>query len=658
MPKPASNASDSAAPDLARGFAIIGDTAAKLDNSPGVYRMLAADGTVLYVGKARELKKRVASYARMTGLSQRLVRMVAETREMEIITTRTEVAALLLESNLIKTLKPRYNILLRDDKSYPYIVISGDHPWPRLAKQRGRRPKTRKGQTATHWFGPFASASAVNRTITELTRAFMLRNCSDSVFAGRSRPCLQYQIKRCTAPCVGKVSAADYAEQVDQAVRFLSGASQTIQDEFARRMETAAAGLEYEEAGLWRNRIRALAQIQAHQDINLPGELNADIIGLKQEMGVSCVQVFFMRNGSNYGNRSYFPRHDADATPDAIMAAFIGQFYDDKPPPPELLVSILPAQAPLIAAALSDRVGHQVRITTPQRGQRQALLQMAQQNASESLARHIAASQGQRKMLGEVQTLFGLATPPKRIEVYDNSHIQGKHAVGAMIVAGETGFMRSFYRTYTIGKDKLAATHHRALGTAKIEAAGPGLNKLAGGDDLAMLREVLTRRFSRAIRDDPDRQTGLWPDLVLIDGGKGQLSVAEETLAGLGITDIPLVAMAKGEKRNAGREVLHQPDKPPLLLPANAPVLHFLQRLRDEAHRFAIGAHRAKRKRSAAENPLDAIPGIGARRKRMLLIRFGSARGVANADVPDLVKVEGISKQTAQRIYDWFRGSQ
>ena len=652
MPNPPPDSPDATippTPDLATGLQVIRTTASKLDSRPGVYRMLAADGSVLYVGKARELKKRVASYVRVPSLSQRLLRMVAETRDMEIITTRTEVAALLLESNLIKTLKPRYNILLRDDKSYPYIVISHDHPWPRLAKQRGKR------QPNSYWFGPFASVSAVNRTITELTRAFMLRNCTDSMFASRSRPCLQYQIKRCTAPCVGKVSEAAYAEQTRHAVRFLSGSSQAIQKEFANRMEEAAKRLEYEEAGLWRNRIKALAQIQAHQDINLPGELNADIIALSHAPSHtpnhaktdshSCIQVFFMRNGSNYGNRSYFPRHHAEAKPAAIMAAFIGQFYDDKPPPPELLVSVMPESASLIARALSDKAERQVRITTPQRGQRQALLDMANRNASESLSRHVATNKAHRSMLGEVQALFGLTTPITRIEVYDNSHIQGRHAVGAMIVAGETGFMRSFYRTYTIGKDKLAETH-------KGKSSPP--IKSLGGDDYAMLREVLTRRFSRAIRDDPMRHTGLWPDLVIIDGGKGQLSVASETLAALGINDLALVAMAKGVNRNAGREVFHQPNKPPLVLSANTPVLHFLQRLRDEAHRFAIGAHRAKRKRATSQNPLDAIAGIGAKRKRLLLMQFGSARGVANADVPDLLKVEGISKQTAKRIYDWF----
>lgn len=644
MPNPPPDSPDAAVPhpDLATGLQVIRTTATKLDSRPGVYRMLAEDGSVLYVGKARELKKRVASYVRVPSLSQRLLRMVAETRDMEIITTRTEVAALLLESNLIKTLKPRYNILLRDDKSYPYIVISHNHPWPRLAKQRGKR------QPNSYWFGPFASVSAVNRTITELTRAFMLRNCTDSMFASRSRPCLQYQIKRCTAPCVGKVSEADYAEQTRQAIQFLSGSSQAIQKEFANRMETASQRLEYEEAGLWRNRIKALAQIQAHQDINLPGELNADIIALSHTPSHSCIQVFFMRNGSNYGNRSYFPRHHAEAKPAAIMAAFIGQFYDDKPPPPELLVSVMPESASLIAHALSDKAGRQVRITTPQRGQRQALLDMANRNAQESLSRHVATNKAQRSLLGEVQALFGLPTPITRIEVYDNSHIQGRHAVGAMIVAGESGFMRSFYRTYTIGKDKLAETHQRHKSTPSPP------NTTLGGDDYAMLREVFTRRFSRAIRDDPMRQTGLWPDLVIIDGGKGQLSVATQTLTALGINDLALVAMAKGEKRNAGREIFHQPDKPPLVLSANTPVLHFLQRLRDEAHRFAIGAHRAKRKRAASQNPLDAIAGIGAKRKRLLLMQFGSARGVANADVPDLLKVEGISKQTAQRIYDWF----
>ena len=613
-------------PDFQRGLDTIRNMATRLDASPGVYRMLGHDGQVLYVGKAKGLKHRVLSYTRPQALNQRLMRMVAETHSLEIITTRTEVAALLLESNLIKTLKPRYNILLRDDKSFPYIMVSGDHDYPQLAKHRG----SRKRQAA--WFGPFASARAVNRTITELTRAFLLRNCSDSMFAARSRPCLQYQIKRCTAPCVGKVSHADYQQQVNQAVRFLSGESRAVQEEFAANMQEAAAALDYETAALWRNRIRALNQIQAHQDIHLPSALNADIIAIALEGGRSCVQVFFMRNGSNFGTRTYFPRHDNEAEASAILTAFIGQFYHDKPAPPELLVSHTLADAPLLAEALSDKSERKTRISCPERGSRRKLMAMAQQNANEALAREIATSTATSKMLQEVQGLFGLAAPPQRIEVYDNSHIQGSHAVGAMIVATPEGFSKPHYRKFNIEKTKLSI----------------------GGDDYAMMREVLRRRFARAIRDDPDRQIGLWPDLVLLDGGKGQLSTAESVLDDLGIANIPLVAIAKGTDRHAGRETFHQPNKAPFSLPPNTPVLHYLQRLRDEAHRFAIGAHRTRRQNANKSSPLDAIPGIGATRKRALLAHFGSAKAVAEADIPDLMKVNGISKQVADIIYQWF----
>ena len=619
------------APDLNHGLKIIRDMAKRLDASPGVYRMLGHDGQVLYVGKAKGLKNRVLSYTRANALSHRLTRMVAETRSMEIITTRTEVEALLLESNLIKTLKPRFNILLRDDKSFPYIMITRNHEWAQIAKHRGARKRK------AWWFGPFASASAVNRTVTELTRAFLLRNCSDSVFSARTRPCLQYQIKRCTAPCVGKISHQDYQKQVDQAVRFLNGESRSVQDEFATYMHEAAEALKFEDAALWRNRIRALTMIQAHQDINLPGELNADIIAFTSDSGRSCVQVFFMRNGSNFGNRAYFPRHDKDDDPAAILAAFIGQFYDDKPPPPEILVNQTMLEAKLIAEALSNKATRKVNISVPARGQRRKLMAMAERNSREALARELTASSTQKKMLDAVQELFELDERPGRIEVYDNSHIQGSHAVGAMIVAGEEGFMKSFYRKFNIDTDK-----------ASSEKAG------IGGDDFAMMREVLTRRFARAIRDDPDRETGIWPDLVLLDGGKGQLSAALEVMEKLGITDMPLVAISKGVDRNAGREEFHQPDKDSFQLPKNTPVLHFLQRLRDEAHRFAIGAHRSRRSAAQKSNPLDDIPGIGATRKKALLTYFGSARAVANADIPDLMKVNGISQHVADIIYHWF----
>ncbi|MCE2517295.1 MAG: excinuclease ABC subunit UvrC [Alphaproteobacteria bacterium] len=618
-------------PDLKRGIEVIKSTAKKLTTQPGVYRMLDYSGNALYVGKAKALSKRVISYTRTNALSNRLMRMVSETVSMEIITTRTEVEALLLESNLIKTLKPRFNILLRDDKSFPYIMLTKDHDWPQLTKHRG--PRKRKGE----YFGPFASASAVNRTVTELTRAFMLRTCSDSIFSARSRPCLQHQIKRCSAPCVGKVTGRQYDEQVQMAARFLSGDSKKVQEEFARHMHEAAEQLEFEDAAVWRNRIRALTSIQAHQDINLPSELNADVIALKQDSGKTCVQVFFMRNGSNYGNKSYFPRHEIDDTPGHIMAAFIGQFYDDKPCPPEILVSTLPEQAELIAQALSSKADRKTQISIPSRGHRRKLMQMAERNAGEALSRELAQSSSQKKMLALVQELFDLDDLPKRIEVYDNSHIQGSHAVGGMIVAGEDGFTKAAYRKFNIIRDEHMPDF--------------------GGDDFAMMRQVLQRRFQRAMREDPERKSGVWPDLVLLDGGKGQLSAARQVMEDLGVLDVPMVAISKGPDRNAGREEFHQHGKDSFSLPLNTPVLHFLQRLRDEAHRFAIGAHRARRQKSATANPLDQIPGIGAKRKKALLSHFGSARSIARADIPDLMQVDGISKAVAETIYGWFHNA-
>ena len=484
---------------------------------------------------------------------------------------------------------PRFNILLRDDKSFPYIMLTRDHDWPQLAKHRG--PRKRQAE----WFGPFASASAVNRTVTELTRAFLLRTCSDSIFSARTRPCLQYQIKRCTAPCVGRISMEDYEDQVAMAARFLSGESKKVQKEFADRMHAAANTLNFEEAALWRNRIRALTSIQAHQDINLTSELNADIIAIRQSAGRSCIQVFFMRNGSNYGNKSYFPKHEAEAAGADIIAAFIGQFYDDKPCPPDILVNLLPEQAPLIAEALSARNDRKVSLSRPSRGKRRNLMEMAERNAEEALSRELSRASSQKKMLDAVMDLFDLDAPPARIEVYDNSHIQGSNAVGGMIVAGEDGFIKSAYRKFNIIRDENTPAF--------------------GGDDYAMMRQVLMRRFQRAMREDPDRQTGVWPDLVMIDGGKGQLSSATEVMTELGLEDIPLVAIAKGPDRNAGREEFHQPGRESFTLPHNAPVMHYLQRLRDEAHRFAIGAHRQQRKIAAERSPLDEIPGIGAKKK-------------------------------------------
>ena len=624
---PATDAAETR-PDLERGLRVIRETAKKLSGQPGVYRMLDHAGEALYVGKAKSLNKRVMSYTRVNALGTRLMRMVAETRSMEIVTTRTEVEALLLESNLIKTMMPRFNILLRDDKSFPYIMLTRDHDWPQLAKHRG--PRKRQAE----WFGPFASASAVNRTVTELTRAFLLRTCSNSIFSARTRPCLQYQIKRCTAPCVGRISMEDYEDQVAMAARFLSGESKKVQKEFADRMHAAANTLNFEEAALWRNRIRALTSIQAHQDINLPSELNADIIAIRQSAGRSCIQVFFMRNGSNYGNKSYFPKHEAEAAGADIIAAFIGQFYDDKPCPPDILVNLLPEQAPLIAEALSARNDRKVSLSRPSRGKRRNLMEMAERNAEEALSRELSRASSQKKMLDAVMDLFDLDAPPARIEVYDNSHIQGSNAVGGMIVAGEDGFIKSAYRKFNIIRDENTPDF--------------------GGDDYAMMRQVLMRRFQRAMREDPDRQTGVWPDLVMIDGGKGQLSSATEVMTELGIEDIPLVAIAKGPDRNAGREEFHQPGRDSFTLPHNAPVMHYLQRLRDEAHRFAIGAHRQQRKIAAERSPLDQIPGIGAKRKKLLLSHFGSARSIARAGIPDLMQVEGISKQVAETIYNWF----
>lgn len=619
---------DSFKPDLKRGLEVIRSTASRLTAQPGVYRMLNHDGKALYVGKAKALNKRVISYTRTRALSRRLMRMVSETSSMEIITTRTEIEALLLESNLIKTLKPRFNILLRDDKSFPYIMVTKDHDFPQLVKHRGARKR------AGEYFGPFASAAAVNRTLTELTRAFMLRTCSDSIFSARSRPCLQHQIKRCTAPCVGRVTTRQYQEQVEMAARFLSGDSKKVQEEFATHMHKASENLEFEEAALWRNRIRALTSIQAHQDINLPSALNADVIALKQDSGKTCVQVFFMRNGSNYGNRSYFPRHEVENSQAQIMAAFLGQFYDNKPCPPEILTNILPEQSTLIAEALGSKAERKVQISIPMRGHRKKLMQMAERNASEALSRELSQHANQKKMLGLVEDLFNLPRPPMRIEVYDNSHIQGDNAVGAMIVADESGFVKGAYRKFNIIKDRHMPDF--------------------GGDDFAMMRQVLQRRFQRAMREDPKRQSGVWPDLILLDGGKGQLSSALEVMENLGIKDIPVVAISKGVNRNAGREEFHQKGKASFNLPGNEPVLHFLQRLRDEAHRFAIGVHRARRQKSAETNPLDSIPGIGAKRKKALLSHFGSARAITQADIPDLMQVDGISKNVAEKIYNWF----
>ncbi|MEX0922035.1 MAG: excinuclease ABC subunit UvrC [Rhodovibrionaceae bacterium] len=635
--KPRSGAS------LKQGAEVLRDALKTLPNAPGVYRMLNKRGEALYVGKARDLKKRVVTYTQIAKLPHRLQRMVAETVDLEVVTTHTEVEALLLESNLIKRLMPRYNVLLRDDKSFPYILLTGDHPVPRIAKHRGAQ--TREGR----YYGPFASAGAVNRTVTALEKAFLLRSCSDAVYDSRTRPCLMYQIKRCSAPCVGRISEDDYLGLVEQARDFLTGRSQAVQDELAEAMQQAAERLDYEAAARYRDRIRALAHIQSHQDINVEGVEDADVMAAHQEGGTTCVQVFFFRAGRNYGNRAYFPSHDKTLGPAEVLAAFVAQFYDNKPVPREVLVSLsLPDQG-LIAEALSSRAGVRIRLNAPQRGARRKLMDAALTNAREALGRRLAESSAQRSLLEGLAERLGLDAPPERVEVYDNSHIQGSNPYGAMIVAGPEGLRKNAYRKFAIrgeGKKK-----------GKEQREGPAAGPPKGGDDYAMMREVLSRRFARALKEDPEREEGTWPDLVLLDGGRGQLEVAREVFADLGISDLNLAAVAKGPDRDAGRERIFLPDRPPLLLEPRDPVLYFIQRLRDEAHRFAIGSHRAGRSKSRLTSSLDEVPGIGAKRKKALLLRFGSARAVERAGLSDLEAVDGISKTVARRIYDHFHGT-
>jgi excinuclease ABC subunit C len=613
------------AADLAHGIQVIRGHVRTLPVTPGVYRMIAADGAVLYVGKARNLKRRVINYTQVDKLPVRLQRMVAETETMEFVTTHTEVEALLLESNLIKRLMPRYNVLLRDDKTFPHIMITHGHDYPQLTKHRGARNR------AADYFGPFASAGAVNRTITALQRAFLLRNCTDSMLASRTRPCLQHQIKRCTAPCVGRVSPEEYAAQVDQARAFLSGRSHDIQTEFARRMTAAAEALDFETAARYRDRIRALTAIQAHQDINVEGVLDdADVIAAHGEGAATCVQVFFFRGGRNYGNRAYFPSHDKSATTDEVLAAFIAQFYDNKAPPPLVLVSHDLPEQDLLAEALAVRAGRKVELTAPRRGDKRRVVDHALTNAREALGRRQAESASQLRLLDGVATAFGLDGPLQRVEVYDNSHIQGAHAIGAMVVAGPDGPVKNAWRKFNIKT--------------------PG----AAGDDTAMMREVLARRFGRALKEDPERAQGAWPDLVLIDGGQGQLNVALEVLAELGIDDVAVVAIAKGPDRDAGRERFFMAGREAFRLEPRDPVLYFLQRLRDEAHRFAIGTHRAQRTKALGRSALDEVAGIGPARKRALLHHFGSAAAVARAGLVDLEAVEGINRAVAKKIYETF----
>ncbi|WP_416211136.1 excinuclease ABC subunit UvrC [Nitrospirillum sp. BR 11828] len=610
--------------DLNRGVETIKAYLRTLPVTPGVYRMMNEGGDVLYVGKARNLKRRVANYTVPAKLPVRLQRMVSETVTMEFVTTHTEVEALLLESNLIKRLMPRYNVLLRDDKTFPHIMITRDHDYPALIKHRGARDR------AGDYFGPFASAGAVNRTITALQRAFLLRNCTDSVFSTRTRPCLQFQIKRCTAPCVGRVSRAQYGEQVDEAAAFLAGKSRDIQTRMASAMMEASEALDFETAAKMRDRIRALTAIQAHQDINVEGMEDADIIAAYQDGGTTCIQVFFFRGGRNNGNRAYFPSHDKNQGTAEVLSAFIAQFYDNRAAPGLVLISEDAEEQELLAEALTLRAGRKVELAVPKRGDKKRLMDHALTNAREAHGRRLSETGSQAKLLAGVAEVFGLEAPPARIEIYDNSHIQGAHPIGGMVVAGPDGFIKNAYRKFNIRDPK------------------------AAGDDFAMMREVLTRRFDRALKEDPERTGDTWPDLLLIDGGEGQLGVAVEVLAELGLSDIPLVGIAKGPDRDAGRERFFMPGRPPFGMDPRDPVLYFLQRLRDEAHRWAIGSHRQRREKAISASPLDEVAGIGPKRKKALLLHFGSAQAVSRAGLADLRAVDGISDAVAKIIYDHF----
>ncbi|MGQ0741391.1 MAG: excinuclease ABC subunit UvrC [Alphaproteobacteria bacterium] len=615
-----------APPSLLTGAARVQAYLGTLPSAPGVYRMLNAKGDVLYVGKAANLKKRVAAYAKPAGHAYRIARMIAETAEMIFLTTASETEALLLEANLIKRLKPRYNVLYRDDKSFPFILLRRDHDFPQILKHRGA--KNTKGA----YFGPFASAGAVNRTLDTLERAFLLRSCSDAVFDGRTRPCLLYQIKRCSAPCVGRIDKENYAALVKQAEDFLSGKSRTVQAALAKEMEAASEALEFERAGQLRDRIRAMSHIQLHQGVNPQTFSEADVFAIHQEGGQSCVQVFFFRADQNWGNRPYFPRHDRELGAGEVLESFIGQFYDERPPPQLILLNTAIPEPALLAEALSTRAGRKVEVAVPVRGEKREIVLRAAQNAREQMVRHLAESATQRALLEGVAEVFGLEAPPRRIEVFDNSHIQGANAVGAMIVAGPNGFEKAEYRKFNIKSAELTP-----------------------GDDYAMMREVLTRRFSRLVREaGTEDARGKWPDLVLLDGGKGQLDAACAVLADLGVSEVVLAAVAKGPDRDAGREHFYRPNQAAFRLDHKSPVLYYLQRLRDEAHRFAIGTHRKKRARTIGANPLDEIAGVGASRKKALLAHFGSAREVANASLADIEAVEGVSGTLARKIYDFF----
>lgn len=625
------------------GAGVIQTLVKRLPNSPGVYRMMNASGDVLYVGKARSLKKRVTNYAQGRFHTNRIGRMVRETATMEFVVTRTETEALLLEANLIKRLRPRFNVLMRDDKSFPYILLTGDHPSPGIFKHRGAR--SRKGD----YFGPFASAGAVDRTINALQRAFLLRSCTDSVFESRTRPCLLYQIKRCSGPCTGEISAEDYGELVSEAKAFLSGRSQGVKADISAAMQGAAEDLDFERAAIYRDRLAALSHVQSHQGINPQTVDEADVFAIHQEGGQTCIQVFFFRTGQNWGNRAYFPKADPALEPGEVLGSFLAQFYDDKPAPRSILLSTTVDEQALLGEALSTKAGHKVQLGVPQRGEKKDLTDHALQNAREALGRRLAETSTQARLLVGFAETFGLAKTPQRIEVYDNSHIMGTNAVGAMIVAGPEGFVKNQYRKFNIRSTDITP-----------------------GDDFGMMREVMQRRFSRLIKEhgtapDPTEMEGddaghaafpAWPDVILIDGGQGQMSAVRTILADLGITDrVVAIGVAKGQDREAGRERFFAEGKPSFSLPVRDPVLYFIQRLRDEAHRFAIGSHRARRKKEMIKSPLDEIAGIGPSRKRALLHHFGTAKAVSRAAVEDLLVVEGISESTARLVYNHFHES-
>lgn len=617
------------------GAEVIQELVKRLPNAPGVYRMMNAAGDVLYVGKARSLKKRVTQYAQGRFHTNRIGRMVRETARMEFVVTRTETEALLLEANLIKRLRPRFNVLMRDDKSFPYILLTSDHPSPGIYKHRGAR--SRKGD----YYGPFASAQAVGRTINSLQRAFLLRSCTDSFYENRTRPCLLFQIKRCAAPCTGEISTEDYAVLVSETQNFLSGRSQKVKAEIAEAMQRASDNLDFEHAAIYRDRLAALSHVQSHQGINPQSVEEADVFAIHQEGGQNCIQVFFFRTGQNWGNRAYFPKADPALEAGEVLGSFLAQFYDDKPTPRAILLSHAIEEAELLAEALTARAGRKVSVSVPVRGEKKDLTDHALQNAREALGRRLAETSTQARLLEGFAATFGLEKAPTRIEVYDNSHIMGTNAVGAMIVAGPEGFVKNQYRKFNIR----SAT-------------------ITPGDDFGMMREVMERRFSRLIRDHADEDSDAvedaqgfpaWPDVILIDGGQGQMTAVRQILADLGVEDrVVAIGVAKGQDREAGRERFFALGKAPFTLPVRDPVLYFVQRLRDEAHRFAIGSHRARRKKEMVASPLDEIAGIGPTRKRALLHHFGTAKAVGRAAMEDLMAVEGISERVAQLVYDHF----